>query len=114
MIASAVAVIPFADFESRPVDPKVLGTYLGVWTSTPASPTVTLTREGGKLMAQESSETEKVEFLAESDSTFVIRGDSALVTFEKGPDGKVTRMLLRDIGGSVQVFGRSITDRNHR
>ena len=114
MIASAVAVIPFADYESRPVDPKVIGTYLGVWSSTPASPTITLTREGGKLMAQESNETEKVEFLAESDNTFVIRGDSALITFEKGPDGKVTRMLLRDIGGSVQVFGRSITARNHR
>ena len=29
MIASAVAIIPFADLEARPVDPKVLDTYLG-------------------------------------------------------------------------------------
>lgn len=114
MIASAVAVIPFADFESKPIDPKILDTYLGVWASTPASPTITLTREGGKLMAQESNAREKIEFLAVSDSTFVIRGDTALITFEKGPDGKVTRLLLRDIGGSVEVFGRSMTVGKHR
>jgi hypothetical protein len=114
MIASAVATIPFADLEPRLIDPKILDTYLGVWTATPASPAVTLTREGGKLFAQESNETEKVEFLALSDSTFVIRGDSALITFEKGPDGKETRMLFRDGGGSVQVFERSIVGRKHQ
>ncbi len=108
MVASAVAVIPFADLESRSVDPKVLDTYLGVWTAAPAPSTVTLTREGGKLMAQESNETDKTELLAVSDSTFVIRGDTGLITFEKGPSGKVTHMLFRDIGGSVQVYDRSI------
>lgn len=111
MIASAVATIPFADLEAKPVDPKILDTYIGVWTSTPAAPTVTLTREGGKLMGQESNETEKAELLAVSDSTFVIRGDPLLITFEKGTDGKVTRMLFHDIGGSVQAFERSVTDR---
>jgi hypothetical protein len=68
-------------------------------------------REGGKLMAQESNETEKTELVALSDSTFVIRGDSILITFEKGTDGKVTRMLFHDIGGSVQALDRSVTDR---
>lgn len=114
MIASAVAVIPFEDLESRSVDLKALDTYLGVWTSTPSSPTVTLTREGDKLMAQESNESEKTEFLAVSNSTFVIRGDPGLITFEKDTNGKVTRMLFRDIGGSVQVFGRSISDRKYQ
>jgi hypothetical protein len=65
-------------------------------------------------MAQGSDESEKYEFLALSDSTFVIRGDSNLVTFEKGPDGKVTRMLFRDVGGSVQVYDRSLTGRKYR
>jgi hypothetical protein len=41
-----------------------------------------------------------------SDSTFVMRGDSNLITFEKGPDGEVTRMLFRDVGGSVQVYDK--------
>lgn len=114
MIASAVAIIPFADLESKPVDPKVLDTYVGVWTATPAPATMTLTREGGKLMAQVSNETEKTELLALSDNTFVIRGDSDLITFEKGPDGMMTRMLFRDVGGSVQVYDRSITGRKYR
>ena len=114
MIGSAVATIPFADLESRPVDPKVLDTYIGVWTSAPAPSTVTLTREGGKLMAQESNETEKTELLAVSDSTFVIRGDSELITFEKGAGGKVTRMLFHDVGGSVQAYDRSTIDGKYR
>jgi hypothetical protein len=114
MIASAVAAIPFADLESKPVDPKVLDTYIGVWTATPAPSTVTLTREGGKLMAQGSNETEKTELLAVSDSTFVIRGDSNLITFEKGTNGKVTRMLFHDVGGSVQAYDRAIIDRKYR
>jgi Domain of unknown function (DUF3471)/Domain of unknown function (DUF4440) len=114
MIASAVATIPFADLESRPVDPKILDSYIGVWTATPAPSTVTLTREGGKLMAQESNETEKTELQAVSDNTFVIRGDSDLITFEKGTDGKVTRMLFHDVGGSIQAYDRSITDRKYR
>jgi len=113
MIASAVATIPFADLEAKSIDPKVLDTYIGVWTATPAPSTVTLTREGGKLMAQESNETEKTELLAVSDSTFVIRGDSILITFEKGTDGKVARMLFHDVGGSVQAFDR-LTDRKYR
>jgi hypothetical protein len=114
MVASAVTIIPFADLEPSPVDPKILDTYLGVWTATQSHSTITLTREGGKLMAQESNDTEKAELLAVSDSTFVIRGDPDLITFEKGPNGKVTRMLSRDVGGSVRVYDRAITDRENR
>jgi hypothetical protein len=113
LIASAISVIPYADLESKPVDPKVLETYLGVWPDTPAPSTVTLTRDGGKLMAQGANGSEKTELLALSDNMFVTRGDSTLITFEKGPDGKVTHTLLRDLGGSVQVHDRSISDRKH-
>ncbi len=114
MIASAVATVPFADLESRPVDLKVVDAYLGVWRATPSSSTITLTLEGGRLMAQESDKTEKTEFLAVSDGAFVIRGDSGLITFEKGSDGKVDRMLFRDIGGSVQMYDKSITETKQR
>jgi ketosteroid isomerase-like protein len=114
MIASAVAIIPYADLEAKPVDRKILDTYLGVWTAAPASSTITVTLEGGKLMAKGSEDTEKYEFLALSDSTFVIQGDPKLITFEKGPDGKVTRLLFRDVGGSVDVYQRSLTDRKYR
>ena len=114
MISSAISVIPYADLESKTVDPKVLDRYVGVWPDTPAPATVAISREGGKLMAQGSNETEKTELLALSDNTFVVRGDAALITFEKGPDGNVTRILYRDIGGSVEVQNRSTIDKNHR
>lgn len=114
LIASAVTIIPFADLEPRPIDPKILDSYLGVWIATPAASTLTLTREGGKLMAQESNDTEKTELLAVSDSTFVIRGDPDLITFEKDSNGKVVRMLFRDVGGSVRVYDRSIPSGEHR
>jgi ketosteroid isomerase-like protein len=106
MIASAVAVIPYADLESKPVDRKILDTYLGVWTAAHGSSTVTLTVDGGKLMAQASDDPEKYEFQALSDNTFVIQGDPQLITFEEGPDGKATRLLFRDVGGSVDVYRR--------
>lgn len=114
LIASAVTIIPFADLEPRPVDQKILDSYLGVWTATPSASTLTLTREGAKLMAQEPNDTEKTELLAVSDSTFVIRGDPDLITFEKDPNGNAIRMLFCDVGGSVRVYDRSITDRKHR
>lgn len=110
MIASAIAVIPYADLEPQPVDPRILDTYLGVWQDTPPF-TVTLTRDGGKLMVQGSGETGKTELLALSDNVFVTRGDSTLITFEKGPDGKVDRTILHDLSGSVQVHERALTDR---
>jgi len=114
LIASAVTIIPFADLEPRPVDPKILDSYLGVWATTPAATTLTLTREDGKLIMQESNDTEKIELLAVSESTFVIRGDPDLITFEKDPNGNVIRMLFRDVGGSVRMYERSKPDRRQR
>jgi Domain of unknown function (DUF3471) len=115
MITSAVSVIPYADLESKPVDPKILDTYIGVWPDTPAPATVTLTRDGSKLMAQGSHEKVKTPLLALSDNTFVVRGEPAQITFEKGPDGQVTRVLQRDIGGSVEVQERArVADRQRQ
>lgn len=110
MVASAISIIPFADLESKPVDPKVLETYLGVWTAPPDTSTLTLTLEGGKLMFHTSDEAEKTELRALSEDTFVFPEEADLITFEnKGPDGKITRMLFHDLGGSVQVYERSMT-----
>lgn len=114
MISSAISVIPYADLESKTVDPSVLDQYVGVWNDTSAPATITISREGGKLMVRGSNETEKTELLALSDNTFVVRGASVLITFEKGPDGNVTRILYRDIGGSVEVQNRSAIEKIHR
>jgi Domain of unknown function (DUF3471) len=107
MITSAASVILYADLESKPVDPEILDTYIGVWPDTPAPATVTLTREGSKLMAQGSDEKVKTPLLALSDNTFVVRWEPAQITFEKGAGGQITRVLWRDIGGSVELQERA-------
>lgn len=115
MVTSAASVLPYADLVSKPVDPEILDTYIGVWPDTPAPATVTLTREGRKLMAQGSDEKVKTPLLALSDNTFVVRGEPAQITFDKGPDGQVTRVLWRDIGGSVEVQERArVVDRQRQ
>jgi hypothetical protein len=58
-------------------------------------------------MAQGSDERVKTPLLALSDNTFVVRGEPAQITFEKGPDGEITRVIWRDIGGSVEVQERA-------
>jgi hypothetical protein len=106
MITSAAAVVPYADLESKPVDPAILDSYVGIWPDTPAPTTVTLTRDGTKLMAQGSNEKQKTELLALSDDTFVVRGEPALITFQRRRDGAATKVFWRDIGGSVQINER--------
>lgn len=103
LITSAAAVIPWADLESEPVDQKILDTYVGLWTDVPEPTAVTITRDGNKLMAQASNETEKTELLPISNDIFVVRGEPALVTFQKDSNGHVKTSTWRDIGGSLQT-----------
>jgi hypothetical protein len=111
MISSAISVIPFTDLESKPVNPLILDTYTGIWNI--GSPlTLTLMRDGDKLMAQGSNEAGKSELMPLSDSTFVIPGIPAVITFDKESNGKINRMLWHDIGGSAHVFDR-ISDSKH-
>ena len=106
MITSSAAVIPWADPESKEVDPRILDRYVGLWSDTPEPNTVTITRDGSRLMAQGSDEKEKTELLAVSDDTFVVRGEPALITFQRDPDGQIRVTTWRDIGGSLQIGRR--------
>jgi hypothetical protein len=90
---------PYADAKQRPVDPKILDQYVGVYADFPPPKTVTLTRDGTRLMAQGSGETEKTEFISLSDDTFVLPGEPSQLYFERSPDGHVLRLWYRDIGG---------------
>ena len=106
MITSAAAVIPWADLESQPVDPKILDSYVGLWGDIPEPTTVSITRDGSRLMAQGSNEKGRTELLAISNDTFVVRGEPALITFLKDADGQVKTSTWRDIGGSLQMAAR--------
>lgn len=107
LVLLSAAILPYADAQQRPVDSKVLDEYVGVYADFPQPRTVTLTRDGTRLMAQGSWEKEKTEFIALSDDTFVVPGEPNQLYFERGPDGHVLRLWYRDIGGD-QILQRRV------
>jgi ketosteroid isomerase-like protein len=99
LIFLSAAMKPYEDAVQRPVAPKILDEYAGVYADFPPPKTVTFTRDGTRLMAQGSTENEKTELLALSDDTFVTRGEPNELYFERGPDGRVLHLWYRDSGG---------------
>jgi CubicO group peptidase (beta-lactamase class C family) len=81
------------------VDPKIFDMYAGQYQPNP-SVTLTITREGDKLMMQQGSSGEKRELLPESESSFFTKENRRLTyNFVKDENGKVAYMM-------VQVEGR--------
>jgi ketosteroid isomerase-like protein len=99
LVLLTAAGVPWAEGRQRPVDPKILDEYVGVYADFPPPTTVTFTRDGTRLMAQGSTEKEKTELMALSDDTFVVRGEPTQFYFERGPDGHFVRLWYRDLGG---------------
>ena len=99
LVLLAAAGVPWADGPQRPVDPKILDEYVGVYADFPPPNTVTFTRDGTRLMAQGSTETEKTELIALSDDTFAVRGYPGEFYFERRPDGHLVHLWYRDMGG---------------
>jgi hypothetical protein len=99
LVLLSAAVVPWGDGLQRPVDPKILDEYVGVYADFPPPSTVTFSRDGTRLMAQGSTEKEKTELMALSDDTFAVRGEFSQLYFERGPDGHFVRLWSRDIGG---------------
>jgi ketosteroid isomerase-like protein len=106
LVFLSAVITPYADAPQRPVDPKILDEYVGVYADFPPPKTVTFTRDGTRLMAQGSWENEKTELVALSDDTFAQRGEPNLLYFERGPDGHVLRLWYRDSGGDQLVQQR--------
>ncbi len=99
LVLLSAALRPYEDAVQRPVAPNILDEYAGVYADFPPPRTVTLSREGTRLMAQGSAETEKTELIALSDDTFAIRGEANQLYFERGPGGHVLHLWYRDTGG---------------
>jgi hypothetical protein len=100
IVASTAVALPNADREQKPVDPKILDAYVGLYEGN-----VRITREGSRLLAQSPDDKEKIELLAVSSDAFAIRGegDSILYVFEKNSTGSV-QLRAHNIGGSESVY----------
>jgi ketosteroid isomerase-like protein len=108
LVFLSAAIVPYADAKQRPVEPKILDEYAGVYADFPPPRTVTLSRDGAKLVAQGSWEKEKTEFISLSDDTFVLPGEPNQLYFERGPDGHVLHVWYRDVGGE-QILQKRVT-----
>jgi hypothetical protein len=102
LIASTSIAFHNADRKQKPVDPKILDTYVGLYENN-----LRITRDGARIMAQDPNDKEKVELLAVSNEAFAIAGEanSILYVFEKGEDGRI-QIREHNIGGSESVMKR--------
>lgn len=78
------------------VDPKVYDAYVGQYELAPTF-ILTVSKEGGRLMAQASGQP-PVELFPESETKFFLKVVDAKVTFVKDDTGKVTHLILHQGG----------------
>jgi serine-type D-Ala-D-Ala carboxypeptidase/endopeptidase len=78
------------------VDPAVLKTYEGTYALAPLF-AITITLEDGKLMAQATGQS-KFQLFATSETEFFYKVVDAQISFVKGDDGKVEKLILHQNG----------------
>jgi serine-type D-Ala-D-Ala carboxypeptidase/endopeptidase len=87
-----------------PIDPKLLGNYTGRYQVTP-NLIFEITRDGDRLFAQGSAQVTsqaialpKFELFAEGEKSFFARVADNQISFETGPEGRATSLILRRAG----------------
>ena len=78
------------------VDPAILKSYEGTYALSPFF-AITITLEDGKLMAQATAQ-QKFQIFATSNSEFFYKVVDAQISFEKGDDGQVDKLILHQNG----------------
>jgi CubicO group peptidase (beta-lactamase class C family) len=78
------------------IDPALLGRYVGTYKFAD-NDFVVVTREGDHLAESENGQ-EKLELFAEGVRDFFFKAADAQITFETGPDGKVTAAIWHQDG----------------
>lgn len=81
------------------VDPKIYESYAGDYELTPNF-ILTITSEGGKLMAQASGQP-KNELFPTSETEFFLKVVNAQITFVKNEQGQVTQLILHQNGRTM-------------
>ena len=88
------------------LDADKLQEYVGRYELTPKF-SIAVTREGARLFTQATNQV-KVEVFAEAPDRFFLKAVDAQVVFERGSDGKVTGLLLHQLGRKTP--GRRMAD----
>ena len=83
------------------VDPKIFDSYVGQYQPN-AVITVTISREGDKLMFQQSANPEKQELLPDGENSFFTNANRHLTySFAKDDQGQVTHLVIQNAGREV-------------
>jgi len=97
LIAEHYSNIP-AERVPAKVDPKIYDAYVGQYEMAPGY-VITVTREGDKLMYQETGLKTKMELLPENETTFFMKGLTGQNIFVRDAKGQVTHIIFRDPDG---------------
>jgi CubicO group peptidase (beta-lactamase class C family) len=89
------------------IDPALLDRYVGTYKFAD-NDFVVVTREGDHLAESENGQ-DKLELFAEGERDFFFRSADAQITFETGPDGKVTAAIWHQDGQDQR--GERVADR---
>jgi serine-type D-Ala-D-Ala carboxypeptidase/endopeptidase len=86
-----------------PIDPKLLDNYTGRYQL--ADRILEISRDGDRLFAQGSAEVNgqpivgpKFEMFAESEKNFFVKVTGSQITFETGPEGRATSLIMHRAG----------------
>jgi D-alanyl-D-alanine-carboxypeptidase/D-alanyl-D-alanine-endopeptidase len=97
--------VPLANFEPPKqrteihLDPELLDNYTGRYQW--ASRILEISRDAGRLFAQGSAQGlcgPKFEMFAESEKNFFVKETGSQITFETGPDGRATSLIMHRVG----------------
>ena len=103
---------PPAQHTEVPIDPKLLDNYTGRYQLAPDR-FLEITRDGGRLFVQVSGQVNgqpiaspKFELGAEGEKSFFNKGTGSQMTFEAGPDGRATSLILHRAGHEPMLAPR--------
>ena len=95
-----------------PIDPKLLDNYTGRYQVTP-NLIFEITRDGDRLFAQAFAQAAgkaivapKFELFAEGEKNFFARVADNQITFETGPEGRATSLILHRAGRDMPAAAR--------
>jgi D-alanyl-D-alanine-carboxypeptidase/D-alanyl-D-alanine-endopeptidase len=78
-----------------PINPKLLDNYTGRYQLTP-NLIIEITRDGDRLFAQTGGP--KFELFAEGEKKFFVKVTGSQITFETGPEGRATSLIMHRAG----------------
>ncbi len=93
---------PPAERKSMAVDPKILDRYVGTY-AIGAGTSLIVTREGSGLVVRQSGSTAAMALLAESPTTFFVKGQDLTVTFVADPSGKIGSLRVGTGPGALEA-----------